>query len=240
MPPRVGDAAREAAIQRIQRRHAADDNNDIYLLSEDPREVLRYLRKRGTSALRGDEDSHDVEDALILRLWLWWRGEEDEVWLLNAVEELGLNRRRVGAHLGVKSGQGLVDRREYKRRLLAADATADAEPAEVAVSRETAQQRWLKANRRGILRIAAALVEHWDLAGDDEDVADWLVEVRRDLREQVCTPGSFSILIQAVAAMAAVPAVRELPDSHPLRQALAAWPALDAAYPRAAQAAGSA
>jgi len=232
-PPRVDDASKDQAIERIQRRHARDDNSDVYLLlSEDPLDVLRYLRKRGTGALRADDETHDVEDALTLRLWLWWQGEAYEVWLLDQVDELRLNRRRVGARLGVGTGQGLVDRREYKRRLLADRDAADDEAAEVVVQRESVQERWVNVHRRQILHTAGALVEHWDLAGDDEDVAEWLVEVRRDLADRVCTPGSFTILGLAVAAMAAVPAVGELPDEHPLIRALAGWPALDAAFPR--------
>ncbi len=226
-PPEVSDAAKDAALARIHRRHAADDNSYIYLLSEDPLEVLAYLRKRGPRGLVGDEESHDVEDALDLRLWLWWQGEKYELWLLDQVDELGLNRRRVGAHLGVTTSTGLVDRREYKRKLLAkptpeGPATTPAGP--------TPQQRWLADHHRTIHAIASTFVEHWNLAGEDDEVDDALVEVRRDLTLQPYTPAAFTMIGWAVDAMTAVPAIRNLPTDHPLHQALAAWPSLGDAY----------
>lgn len=230
-PPRVSPAAKDAALARIHRRHARDDTSYTYLLSEDPREVLAYLRKRGANGLVGDEESHDIEDAIDLRVWLWWEGEEHELWLLDAVDALGLNRRRVGAHLGVGTSTGLVDRREYKRKLLRPTADpASLEPTAAAPGGPSPQQRWLAAHHQAIRAIATTLVEHWHLAGEDPDVDDSLVEVRRDLGLQPYTPGAFTVIGWAVDEMAALPTIRDLPAAHPLRQALAAWAPLAAAY----------
>ncbi|HKT03146.1 MAG TPA: hypothetical protein VJT31_26760 [Rugosimonospora sp.] len=231
-PPRVSPAAKDAALARIHRRHARDDNSYTYLLSEDPREVLAYLRKRGPQGLVGDAESHDVEDALDLRVWLWWEGEDNELWLLDAVDTLGLNRRRVGAHLGVGTSTGLVDRREYKRKLLQPDpdpAYSEANPAPPTAG-PTPQQRWLAAHDQAIHAIATTLVEHWHLAGDDPDVDESLVEVRRDLGLHPYTPGAFTVIGWAVDELAALPTIGALPTTHPLRQALAAWPPLASAY----------
>lgn len=227
-PPRVTDQQMREARDRIHHRHAGDDHPDTYLLSEDPLEVLSYLRKHGTHGLREDAERHDVEDALTLRLWLWWQGEALELWLLDQVDVLALNRRRIGAVLGVRTSQGLVDRREYKRGLFpATSGGVGTRP----VAAPTARQRWLDTHRRRIYDLAATLVEHWDAAAGDDEVDEWLPEVRADLKSGACTPGSFTIIGLAVDAMAAVPAVGELPEGHPLRSAIRQWPALAAELP---------
>lgn len=79
-------------------------------MSDDPREVLAYLRQRGRTGLRVDHTGDDITDALTLRLWLWWEGEATELWLLEAAEALRRNRRAVGASLGLTTGQSLVNR----------------------------------------------------------------------------------------------------------------------------------
>lgn len=224
---------RDEALANIHRRHAADDNTSTHLLSDDPVEVLTYLRRRGVRELRGDDHGHDVEDALTLRLWLWWTGEAAELWLLDAAEHLGLNRRRVGARLGVRTGQGLVDRRTYKRQLLAG-AGPDQVPPPPSDAPSPAQ-RWLEAHRGQIRALATTLVEHWDLA--DDEAVEWLVEVRSDLRDDACTPGSFAYIGWAVEALDVVPAIQGLSTDHPLRQALAAWPTLADAFAAAGKAA---
>lgn len=215
-----------AAIGRITERRDRVDDPHRYLLNDDPREVLAYLRKH-SRGMPEDIRKADVDDGLVLRVWLWWEGETAELWLLDRAEDLGMNRRRVGARLGVTTGQGLVDRRAHKREVLAG--AAGAAPAAPTPGRE--RQDWLDAHRREIQTIARTLVEHWDLA--DDDAAEWLVEVRRDLADDACTPGAFTCINWAVDAMAAIPAVNDLPTTHPLKQAIGAWPPLSVAYPGA-------
>lgn len=109
-PPRPDRAAYDAALARIhdRRRRAGDDHP--LALSDDPREVLAYLRQRGRGGLRTDHTGDDVTDALTLRLWLWWEGESTELWLLDAAEHLARNRKTIGAVLGLTHGQSLIDR----------------------------------------------------------------------------------------------------------------------------------
>ncbi len=115
-PPRPTRDDYEAALRGIHaRRRRAHDDHPL-ALSDDPREVLTYLRRRGHNGLLADETGDDITDALTLRLWLWWEGEAFELWLLQAAEQLGRNRRTVGAVLGLTHGQSLIDR---IRRLLA-------------------------------------------------------------------------------------------------------------------------
>lgn len=107
--PRPDERQYEAALQRIhQRRRNAGDDHPL-ALSEDPREVLAYLRRRGRAGLVIDDTGDDIVDALILRMWLRWEGDEIELWLLEASEHLGRHRRTVGSVLGLDSGQGLID-----------------------------------------------------------------------------------------------------------------------------------
>lgn len=105
-------------MERIAHRHRERGDDDPALYSNDSLEVLRYLRKCPTSKLLGDETGHDIEDALVLLVGLWWELQGIELSLLDAAEELKLNRRRIGSVLGIKTGQGLVDRRDRKRAML--------------------------------------------------------------------------------------------------------------------------
>jgi hypothetical protein len=117
-PPHPTRADYEAALHRIhdRRRRAGDDHP--LALSDDPREILAYLRQRGTPGLVKDDTGDDVIDALTLRLWLWWEGESIELWLLEAAERTGRKRAVIGAGLGIRSSQGIVDRITRKRAML--------------------------------------------------------------------------------------------------------------------------
>lgn len=127
-PPRPTRADYDAAIARIHaRRRAAGDDHPL-ALSDDPREVLTYLRRRGHAGLIKDATGDDLTDALTLRLWLWWEGEAVELWLLQAAEMLGRNRRATGAVLGLATGQGLLDRITRKRTMLGLDHPAPTPP----------------------------------------------------------------------------------------------------------------
>lgn len=121
----------DAALLRIhdRRRRAGDDHP--LALSEDPREVLAYLRQRGRNGLVTDDTGDDILDALTLRLWLWWEGERTELWLLEAAEALRRKRRPFCIRLGLTHGQSLVDR---LNRLRAKIGTAPKRPTAVAAS----------------------------------------------------------------------------------------------------------
>ncbi|MEV4212622.1 hypothetical protein [Micromonospora sp. NPDC049662] len=220
------DQEMRAALDRIiQRRDDIDDPNR-YQLSDDPRDVLAYLRKH-SRGMPEHVRRADVEDGLVLRVWLWWDGEAAELWLLDRADELAMNRRSVGARLGVATGQGLVDRRVHKRAMLS---RATGIPAPAPASSARGREEWIAAHRRAVQAIASTLVEHRELA--DEEAAESLIEVRRDLHDDVCTPAGITVIDWAVTELAAVPAVAALPDSHPLRQAITAWAPLAAAFRR--------
>lgn len=221
-PPKVSETRMRQALDAIRDRHATDDNTSTHLLSDDPREVLAYLRRRGVRELRGDATGHDVVDGLTLRIYLWWEGERAEVWLMQAGVTLGLTGKTIGAPLGVRSRAGLMKRIEYKRALIADDTAVAAQP-------QTGRTAWLAGHRDELLAIAGTLVEHWDLFG--EDTLENLIEVRSDWRDGTCTPESFAYLDWAIEDVAVDPAVAGLAADHVLRELLARWPRLLTSYP---------
>lgn len=128
IPPRPTRQDYETALHHIhERRRRAGDDHPL-ALSEDPREVLAYLRQRGHRGLRRDHTGDDITDALVLRLWLWWEGEETELWLLQAAEALGRKRMTIAAVLGLHHGQSLIDRIKRTLRLVKRDREPGAEP----------------------------------------------------------------------------------------------------------------
>lgn len=182
-PPLVTAADAADAIRRITDRHRDANDPGQHLLTDDPRDVLRFLRGCGTKRLRSDAGRHDLEDALTLRLFLWWEGQDAEQWCLEAVETLragqrpdgvtvGL-RRRAGAVLGVGTGQGVVDRLDRLRGLLGPNRRPD-EKAVRAERRECDGQLSLdpapesQGDRAEVLRaFIAAMLPYRDELPDD-------------------------------------------------------------------------
>lgn len=117
-PPRVTDRDLYAAMARIARRHRRAGDDDPQAFSDDPRDVLAYLRKLPDGRLLGNDTEHDITDGLTIRVWLWWEGEAFELRLLEAAQRTGFPRRRVAERLKIKTGQGVVDRRDRKRIML--------------------------------------------------------------------------------------------------------------------------
>lgn len=237
-PPRVDPELATAALRAIAERRRAIDDPHQELLDDDPRDVLRYLRKYSGRDVPLAVRQADVEDALRLWLSLWWESAAIELWLLDRAEALNMNRRRVGAILGIQTGQGVVDRRDRLRAMLGEHGKPDEKvtrkarqaaqhPGEGLDSR---QQRWLDRRRTVVLAVAATLVDHKDLA--DDDAYESLIDITTDLRNRTCTPASFTVLDWAVDAMATIPAVQALPERHPLARALRDWQALAGEYRR--------
>jgi len=166
--PRPTTGEYEQALHRIhQRRRDAGDDHPL-ALSEDPREVLAYLRKRGRHGLIEDATGDDITDALTLRLWLYWEGEETELWLLQAAERLGRNRKRIGRVFGFTRGQSLVDRiTRIMEKLGRTPATTAAVPASDNDARIRALAVAL-ASRRG--EMPPEVTEDFAI----DEVADWL------------------------------------------------------------------
>lgn len=124
-PPPVSYSDVAAAMARIARRHRRAGADDPLLFSDDPWEVLSYLRKLRFKDLLEDETGHDVTDALTIKVGLWWEIERAELHFLNAAEAIGMRRRRVGQVLNVGTTQGMIDRTDRKRMLFSAAGKPD-------------------------------------------------------------------------------------------------------------------
>ncbi len=213
IPPRPTRQDYDAALHRIhdRRRRAGDDHP--LALSEDPREVLAYLRQRGHNGLRHDHTGDDITDALTLRLWLWWEGEAAELWLLQAAEALGRKRMTIAAVLGLHHGQSLIDRIKRTQRLF----QRDHEPATPRLpATGPAPAGRPDDNARAI---AAELIAHRGLMPTDiaDDLyAEQLADALTDWRQGQPPPssGALSALRLLLADLAATedldPALREL------------------------------
>lgn len=217
-------------MERIASRRAQIDDPNAWRLSDDPVEVLAYLRRYSSGVPRWVAEA-DVLDGLTLRLRLWWIGEEAELWLLERGRRLGIPPRSVGQRLGIGSRQGVHDRlrlvREKISRLTGAphpglDPTPDDRERE-------AETAWLHDHRADILEIAAEAAAHQHLA--DDEAAEWLAEVARDVRERVVTRGSVQTLRFALVDLGASAQVVALDAGHPLQALLDRWARLYASYP---------
>ncbi len=230
-PPPVTAAEATAAVQRIFDRHRQVDDPELWKLEEDPAAVLQFLQ-RHRGGLPPWVIEQDVLDGLVLRVRLWWLGEEAELWLLERAHRLRISPRRIGQLLGVRSRQGVHDRLRLARSKVA---RLRGEP----VSRQGAQApdqdrlalqlRWIARRRSEVADIAEVLVEHRELL--DVETAEWVVEIGRDLREDVVTPGSVQLLRFAMADLAGGPVLSDLAPTHPLHEASIRWSALFASYP---------
>jgi hypothetical protein len=172
-----------AAIARITRRHRDDDGPGRHLLTDDPREVIAFLRRCGSAGLRGDDHSHDLEDLLVLRFYLWWEGQENERWALDAGEKIRFDRRRLGRVLGVSTPQGVHDRLD---RLLGLFGPARRPHQRYArIARGTAAGSQLPdspapapVNSPGLRDALAAMIAHLD--DFPEDIIEDLVPLKRE------------------------------------------------------------
>lgn len=211
-----------AALQAITVTHLRKDARYCEELSEDPAEMLAHLRKRNRD-FPADIHAADYPHVVVLSRWVA-ETEADRVtlWALEQGKRLGMTNRQVGEPFGLISRQGVPDKIKTLR-----DRTDQAKPA-LALGNAERQARWLAGRRAQVLLLSTELLGHTDLA--DEDAAEWLVEVARDVEDGACTPASFSVVGFAVDDLAASPAVRSLESEHPLVGLIARWRLLAAEF----------
>lgn len=229
-PPPVSEDDAAAAIGRIAARRQEIDDPNAWQLTDDPLETLAYLRKFSAGVPRAVAEA-DVMDGLTLRLRLWWLGEEAEWWLLERARRLEIPATRIGPTLGITSRQGVHDRLRLAREKMEAltgNPPAGLLPRTNMHDRNT-EEAWLAEHRAALHEIASAAVAHRQLA--DEEAADWLLDVARDLRTFVVTPGSLQVLRFALADLSTSPAVEALEPAHPLVSTLQRWAQLFATHP---------
>lgn len=226
----------DAALGRIaQRRRQIDDEGFGKVDAENPADVLDYLQKsnaRLPSHLQ-ELGQQDVCDGLVLQVWLWWEDRRREYNLLTAGRRFGVPLSQLGAPLGLGSAvrsangnrrRGVQDRIDRLAALLECgrpdgERTRDARRVDrersAAVEPEVA---WLAKHSERVKAVAGGLLAHYDLA--DEEAAGYLVEVRRDLREESWTPGSLVWMGLAAAALRVSPGVMGLGPRHAVHRAL--------------------
>jgi len=222
IPPPVTAADAAAAIEAITARRARIDDPNAWRLTDDLLETLTYLRTY-SAVIPAWVAEADVLDGLTLRVRLWWLGEEAELWLLERARRLGVPPRAVGTKIGVSSRQGVHDRLRLAREKVA-QLTGQPHPAlEHGHDERTrdVEATWLTQHRGEILAVASAALQFQELA--DDDAAEWLVDVARDLRDKMVTPGSLQTLRFALADLSTSDEVLGLDQQHPLLRTLARW-----------------
>lgn len=229
-PPPVSAGEALAAIERIRARRTEIDDPNLWRLSDEPVDVLAFLRRYSSGVPRWVAQA-DVLDGLTLRLRVWWLGEEAELWLLEAARRVGVPPNQVGRRLGVSSRQGVHDRLRLARgklERLTGEPHPSFDPARSADEREV-ERAWLQAHRAEIRTMATEAVGFRELA--DDDAAEWLADVAQDLRDGAVTPGSFQTLRFALAELAVSSAALETDADHPLRELLLRWARLYGSRP---------
>lgn len=212
IPPPVTAAAAQAAIARIVERRARIDDPHAWRLSDDPAEVLLYLRKY-SSGIPAAVAQADVHDAVVLRQRLYWLGEEAELWLLERASRFGVPLSALAPALGVATRQAVHQRlrlAQRKREVFSGQPHPGVVGARDQEERST-ERAWLDRHREEVLALSAEAVAHRHLG--TLDAQEWLDEVARDVKESAVTPGNFQTLRIALGDLATSPAVLEDPPA---------------------------
>jgi hypothetical protein len=219
-----------AAVARIAARRRTIDDQSAWRMGEDPHDVLVYLRRYSGGVPREVAEA-DVLDGLVLKLRLWWLAEEAEWWLLERGRALGVAPGRIGQILGIGTRQGVYDRRRHaghKAALLAQEPSREpAVPAEQQL--HDVQARWLSRHRAAVQDLARRALAFRDLAGDE--VAEWLVDVARDLADDAMTPGVLHTLHFALAELQVDDTTAQAGRTPDRDELLSRWSALYSSYP---------
>lgn len=221
-----------AAIARITARRRAIEDQNLWRMSDQPHEVLDYLRRYSTGVPAAVAQA-DLLDGLTLKVRLWWIAEESEWWLLERGRALGVAPAAIGQVLGVRTRQGVHDRLRLARRKAALLAR---EPARERLSSSrgeqndgTARLRWLTDHRGAVQHLARRAVDFRDVAG--EELAEWLVDVARDLADDAVTPGSLQMLRFALVELESDEFVEQAGRALARDELLHEWSLLYAGYP---------
>jgi hypothetical protein len=223
-PPRVTPERATEAVLAIHERHRQIGDPHREEIGYEPADVLDYLRKRGPGLPEGVRVD-DLFDAALLHVHLWWRAAERERWLLDTADRLGIARGRFGAIFGMRSRQGFRDRADRLHALL--DVTGAGRPDErvgradraAAGTSPVGEAAWFTSVREDVLKLAREVDAFYMLV--DDETAEDLLEVRRDLGDGICGPGMFAMLAQAVAALVECPVGDVARQAGPLRARLA-------------------
>ena len=158
-PPRPTRAEVDAAIARIHRRHERIDDLRRSELGTEPREVIDFVLRRGRSGIPTWVGFGDHLDALILMNHCWWEDRHRELRLVTGARRNLATLSEIGARLGIKTRQGVLDY-ENRRRALAELGRPDEQLIRAArreAAGRTARQAWVDAHRDRVRSVLTAL-----------------------------------------------------------------------------------
>ena len=206
-PPRVSSKQAAAAADAIVERHLRAGDDTIGAAGVDPSDLLFYLRANPNRVAEGVR-ADDLYDAATLHVWLWWQHQDRERWLFTAAQRLQLHHGDFGATFGIRSPQGVRDRRDRLESLLSETGTGrpseqDARSARAAAGggEPSGDEQWLAAARDEVLRLGRDALTFW--LDVDEDTAEEMVEMKRDVESGTCTAQTVAWLRDAVWALSA-------------------------------------
>jgi hypothetical protein len=173
-PPRVTAEQAADAVARIHaRRHAVDDPN-AHRLDDDALQTLLYLRQH-SDGIPDTVRQADIADALLLRVHLWWEAESLELWLLKMAAQLGIPHRQVGRVLGIRTRQGVRDRRDRKEALLGPAGVPDEKLTRAGRRPATDADTWLSHNGPQVRALASTLLANQSRLPDSDYFEDLAV-----------------------------------------------------------------
>lgn len=222
-PPRIDRREIDAALARIgNRRIKIGDESWSAVDQESPAAVLDYLLDRPPRGAAWVKQA-DVNDGLVINVWLWWEDRRRELRLLKRGVAEGIPRSQLGSARGIGS-QGIQDRIDALEALLERG-RPDAKIIRLrrALDKEllataTPREKWLNRHRDWISEVAGKLVAHAsDIANDDTYAV--LLDVKRDLREDTLSSETITMMALTVEYLRAQPEVIRLGAQHRLKRA---------------------
>lgn len=208
-------------------------------MGSDPSDVLSYLQKRWPDLSLGLR-SDNLDDLGVLLVWDWWVHSRRERWGFHQVVKLGGDRVSFAGHFGVRSRQGFKDRLDRLDELhketgsRRPDEQAARADRRAAAAAPVGDEQWLASAREDILQLGRDALEYW--LDVDEETANSLVEVRRDVQGGGCTIETLGWLHDAIWDMT-VSAVEKVAAAA--EQLLERLEALEAGRKQAQAAVGS-
>ena len=178
---------------------------------DDPRLILDHLNADpGPDPVAAD----DVPAVLIIQAWKHWHERDSELTTLLRLEALGIPRRVIAPPLRLNPRTGVQARIDLLRRSL-----ADPHNLHGPDTPQTKdhRQEWLDGRRTNWTALAKGLIEHRDLADDDEESDTYadLLDVAEAASAGIWTPARIITLGLAAKSLAA-DARGKVPATHPV------------------------
>lgn len=172
-------------------------------IGEGASDMLSYLRKhapRFPDGIRCD----DLPDVAVLLVWQDQAAADRECFWFDQVVSLKAHRASFAAPFGIASPAGFNNRRSRLHERL--DATGSGRPDEKAETRRRAALaqpagEWVDRARERVMDVARELVERFYMLVDEE-TAEEIIEVRRELRAGAYGEGAVGLVDAAVQALA--------------------------------------